>query len=202
MGKYNIIDKYPKGNNEYKTATISYQVEGYGSEIFKAEMVYVNSEDITTYAFLSTNTYLHIDTDKDRNEFCEEIKLFQKGGSYRKTHPIVKSQSMILRDKKRKLEEEISDVDRKIREAEGQERQQKFKLYTKDIDYDSLHEFVEKIVTAIDNSSRYYIVPVMHIWDGYKLEVWDRQLDKPVYIGELNKNGTVFRDLKDYEIKM
>ena len=165
-------------------------------------MVYINSEDITTYAFLSTNKYLHIDTEEDRNEFCEEIKLFQKGGSYRKTHPIVKSQSMILKDKKRKLEEEISDVDRKIREAEDIERQQKFKSYTEDIDYESLQEFVKKIATVLDNSNRYYIVPVMHIWDGYKLEVWDRQLDKPVYIGELNKNGTVFRDLKDYEIKM
>lgn len=202
MSKYNIIEKYPKGNNEYKTATISYQVAGYGSDIFKAEMVYINSEDITTYAFISTNKYLHIDTDEDRNEFCEEIKLFQKGGSYRKTHPIVKSQSMILKNKKRKLEEEISDVDRKIREAEEIERQQKFKSYTEDIDYNSLQEFVKKIAIALDNSNRYYIVPVMHIWDGYKLEVWDRQLDKPVYIGELNKNGTVFRDLKDYEIKM
>ena len=202
MSKYNIIEKYPKGNNEYKTATISYQVAGYGSDIFKAEMVYINSEDITTYAFISTNKYLHIDTDEDRNEFCEEIKLFQKGGSYRKTHPIVKSQSMILKDKKRKLEEEISDVDRKIREAEEIERQQKFKSYTEDIDYNSLQEFVKKIAIALDNSNRYYIVPVMQIWDGYKLEVWDRQLEKPVYIGELNKNGTVFRDLKDYEIKM
>lgn len=202
MSKYNIIEKYPKGNNEYKTATISYQVAGYGSDIFKAEMVYINSEDITTYAFLSTNKYLHIDTEEDRNEFCEEIKLFQKGGSYRKTHPIVKSQSMILRDKKRKLEEEISDVDRKIREAEEIERQQKFKSYKDDIDYKSLQEFAKSIVKALDHSNRYYLVPVMHIWDGYKLEVWDKQLNKPVYIGVLKEDGVTFRDLKDYEIKM
>ena len=203
MGKYTIIDKYPKGNRDYKTATISYQVSGYGSDIFKAEMIYINNEDITTYAFLSNNKYIHINTDEDKNDFCNEIKLFQKGGSYRKTHPIIKSQSMILRDKKHKLEAELSNLDKKIREAEDIERKQKFKSYKDDIDYESLNTYVDLLTTAFKPNDRYYIKPIMHIWDGYKLEVWDKILNKPVYMGVTKEDGDIlFRDLKDYEIKM
>ena len=202
MGKYNIVDKYPKGNNEYKMATISYQVDGYGSDIFNAEMIYINNKNITTYAFLSTKTYPHIDTDEDKDEFWNEIKLFQKGGSYRKTHPIIKSKSMSLKDKKHKLEDELCKLDAEIRDAEEQERQQKFKSYTSDIDYDSLYKFTENVTTVLNDNSRYYIVPILHIWDGYKLEIWDRQLNKPVYMGVLKESNITFRDLKDYEIKM
>jgi len=201
MGKYVIVDKYPKGNNEYKTATISYQVDGYGYEVFKAEMIYIDSEDITTYAFLSTNKYWHIDTQEDRDEFCNEIKLFQKGGSYRKTHPIIKSKSMELKEKKSKLNDELCKLDKEIREAEEDERQQKFKVYAEDINYNSLVPFVSNLSKALTDK-RYYVVPVMHIWDGYKLEIWDRQLNKPVQIGVLKEDGVTFRDLEDYEIKM
>lgn len=202
MGKYTIVTKSPKGNDACKVSTISYQVEGYGSDIFSAEMIYIHNKDISTYAFLSTKTYPHIDTDEDKDEFWNEIKLYQKGGSYRKTHPIIESQSMVLKHERRKLEDELADINNKIRDAEEQERQQKFKIYNKDIDYDSLNEFTKNIESVLNTDSRYYLIPVMHIWDGYKLEVWDKKLNKPVYIGVLKENGVTFRNLYDYEIKM
>lgn len=204
MGKYTIVEKYPKKNIENKDVTISYQVKGYETEIFKADMLFIdNKESVKTFAFLEGRKYPHINTVDERMEFCREIKEFQKGGSYRKKHPINKSKSMLLKEKKEKLQEEISGLEKQIWEAESEERQQRFLKYNKDIEYDSLNQFINSLAEVLNNNKRYYIKPVMHIWDGYKLEIWDTILDKPVCIGEIdmNTNKVKFRDLKDYEIK-
>lgn len=204
MSKYTIIDKYPKGNKHNCISKIQYQVAGYGTAVFEIQLIYIDipSEGQSRYVFLSDRVGEHIDSNEDKDVFLQELAIYQKGGSYRKTHPVVKSQSMLLRDKKRKLEEELSDLDRKIREAEDIERQQKFKSYKEDIDYATLLDYTNRLADAINSNDRYYVKPIMHIWDGYKLEIWDKQLDKPVSMGIVEGNKIKFRDLDDYEIKM
>lgn len=203
MSKYTIIDKYPKGNNHNKSSIISYQVDGCGSDIFKAKMIYVDNKVTgVSYAFFSEEDYQHINTSEDRMEFCNEIKEFQKGGSYRKTHPIKKSEAFLLKEKRNELDAEIRNIDKEIREAEEKERKQKFSTYKLDIDYESLNIYIEGIKSALNNSDRYYIEPVLHIWDGYKLMIKDKELNKPVYVGVIDNDGVRFREIEDYEIPM
>lgn len=205
MSKYTIISKSPKGNKENYVHKIKYQVAGYGTNVYETHLMYLNLRDEggCRYVYLNDRIGEHIDSNEDKDEFLKELSKFQKGGSYRKANPIKKSQSMILRDKKRKLEADLSDLDRKIREAENIERQQVFKSYKEDIDYNTLTEYTDGLAKIINSNDRYYMKPIMHIWDGYKIEIWDNQLNKPVYIGVIDKDNKIsFRDLDDYEIKM
>ena len=89
-------------------------------------------------------------------------------------------------------------------EAEAEERKQILSTYKDDIDYKSLNEYVDKLSKLVFNSSsRYYIKFVMHIFDGVKLEIYDKELQKIVYMGILKEDGSVtFRDVEDYELNI
>lgn len=98
MGKYNIVSKYPKGNPKHHrtNSKVGYLVEG-SSKVHYCDMVYLDVWGLKKYAFLEKtkkaipNThcgYYGIVDNDDATEFVEEITKFQKGGSYRKTHPL------------------------------------------------------------------------------------------------------------------
>lgn len=202
MSKYIIVSKSPKGNKTNCAHIVQYQVEGFDTEIFETQLFYLSSptEGEPRYVYFGDKMGKHLDTNEDRDEFLVEFAKYQKGGSYRKTHPIKLSKSMQLRARQKQLRDELSQLDHDIIQADEEERQEKFKTYKNDIDYTSLNKYLDEVATAI-KSDRYYLNPVMHIWDGYKIEVIDKVLNKPVYIGELGKNGIKFRDIDAYEIK-
>ena len=204
ISKYTIVDKSHKGNKKYDVTKVRYQVRGYGYEIFTADMIYIEDEDYHQggYAFLGDKKYKHISTPTDRKLFCEAISDYQKGGSYRKTHPIVESNSMILKRRREELKNELSSIDRKIMSAENKEREEKYQVYADDIDSDSLNEFTSKLESVLNSSTRYKLKPLLHIWDGYKVQIMDTELEKPVSMMEINENKVSFRSLKDYEIPM
>lgn len=204
ISKYTIVSKSVKGNRIYADTEIRYQVRGYGNEIFKADMLYIKGGDNydSGYAFLDGKKYKHIETPTDRQLFKEAISDYQKGGSYRKTHPIEKSQSMILKERKADLEKELSSVRDKIYQAEQKEREQKYKSYKDDIDYESLNNFTSKLDNLLSTNTRYSLKPDLNIWDGYRIIITDTELEKPVSVMILDGSKVTFRDLKDYEIPM
>ena len=99
---YNIISKYPKGNDRRKTYNIKYQVDNQ-PEIYEVTMIYVELRDEKPkYVFLlvkdpeyktfrlAGNNPKYVETSHQKDIFIEEVRKFQKGGSYRKTHPIIR----------------------------------------------------------------------------------------------------------------
>ena len=204
ISKYTIVDKSNKGNNKYNITQIRYQVRGYGYEIFKADMMYIEDEDYNKggYVFIADRKYKHIETPTDRQLFCEAISDYQKGGSYRKTHPIVESQSMILKRRREELKSELSSIDKKIWDAENKEREEKYKVYMEDVDLDSLNAFTEKLKEVLDSNTRYKLQPRLRLFDGYSIEIYDTELEKPVSIIVLDGTKPTFRNLKDFEIQL
>lgn len=96
MSKYIIISKSPKGNHSHIDSTVKYIVKG-SNKVHNCKMTYITIEGNSEYVFLDksktgvSNThcgYFGIINKDDALEFIEEVKKYQKGGSYRKTHPI------------------------------------------------------------------------------------------------------------------
>ena len=192
MSKYNIISKSFKGNIENKTCVIEYQVDGYGAERFTTSLVYIELKDKAgpRYVWLADGMGKHIDTEEDKKNFLNEFEQYQKGGSYRKTHPIIYTEIENLKREKQKLQSRLTSVESDIRRAEDAVRRKKFSNYTDDIDYDKPND-------------RYYIDIIQHMWDGIKFMVMDKKLNKAVKVGMYDADkGIRFRDLYDYEIKI
>lgn len=203
MGKYNIISKDLIGNQSNKVCEVVYQVEGQGYKEFKTNLVCLNIKGEIVYAFLEGQEGDFTGSNNDKTEFLDEFYLFQKGGSYRKTHPIMKSEKQILLDKKNKLNNDIDDIDREIRKVENKMRSEKYITYNDDIDRESLNLFLSNIKNCFNGNDRYKLQLVAHVFDGIKLMVYDKEIHKPVSMGLLDKgNNIYFRDLEDYEIPM
>lgn len=93
---YNIISKYPKGNKLYTTFTIQYQVDN-KSDIYEVSMVCLKMDDDFIYAFIQDKDCpvygikgknpKYIETDEDKKQFGNEVKLFQLGRFIQKNTP-------------------------------------------------------------------------------------------------------------------
>ena len=205
MSKYNIISKSFKGNIENKTCVIEYQVDGYGAERFTTSLVYIELKDKAgpRYVWLADGMGKHIDTEEDKKNFLNEFEQYQKGGSYRKTHPIIYTEIENLKREKQKLQSRLTSVESDIRRAEDAVRRKKFSNYTDDIDYDTLDKYIEGFTETFKPNDRYYIDIIQHMWDGIKFMVMDKKLNKAVKVGMYDADtGIKFRNLYDYEIKI
>jgi len=203
MSKYTIISKSLRGNRENQVCTVYYQVKGYGATRFQTDLIYLNLTDELgpRYVYLSDRIGKHIETDEDKEVFLQEVYEYQKGGGYRKTHPIIMTNVEVLQKEKRELKDRLLSIDSEIYKAENELRELKYSNYRDDIDYMSLGKYTDKLKEALLPDDRYYIKLVQHIWDGIKFVVMDKELDKAVQIGIYNiDKGIKFRDLESYEI--
>ena len=151
MGKYNIINKSPEGNKLYKDYIVKYQVNN-DPKIYEVDMVCIKYEEEIRYAFLEQpnsklkgENPMFIDTKEDREEFVQEIKKYQMGSSYRKTHPIAYSEKDKLKNEMKELQKRISEIELKERNDRIKDYKNKIKLKEKDEEYNKLKSKLEEI---------------------------------------------------------
>lgn len=168
-----------------KIYTFTYQVDN-KSERYKVELIYVNIQGKNRFVFLDNgllkqNKHLSDNFLDNRTRFIKEIEKWQKGGSYRKTHPIAYSNYEKLKLKRRELEDKIDEIDREIGSEERKILEDKIKEYQSDIDEDSL-DGVKKELSSLINKcklllekSKYSIIkryyhgnPVLLLYDEVK----------------------------------
>lgn len=166
MGRFIIVDKDKTGNKGGERYTITYQINGNGSTRYTVDM-YCIYEKPARYCYIGGQYGTGLETEKDRAEFLNEFYEFQKGGSYRKTHPIEYSKLEVLNEKLGKAKLEVSTIEKEIREEEENERELKFKTYYDDVDNRSLDTYVKGITKALSSNHRYEV-------SGIEFNIWER----------------------------
>lgn len=205
MGKYVIVSKDRPGNQAGKIYEIEYQVAGYGTTRFKLDLFCRGIVDgKMAYCYLSERPTEHINDNSDRDEFLEEFYKFQKGGSYRISNPILKSEVELLKETITLKKDELYDLEKNLREAEYKAKQDKLSHYYDDVDRESLDEYVSSLINAMTLDKRYKITSTdFHIWDGYRIFVEDILLRKIVKIIQVKSNGSIIsRDLDEDNMKL
>ena len=200
MSKYTIVGKSGRGNIRGSVYEIAYQVEDYAGT-YKADFICLGTLQGRQgkYAFLESNTYPFIITKQDREEFIEELKAFQLGASYRKTHPIKRSSIEVLKDKKKEYLAEIEKLNDKIEEEENKLKQQRVREYMNDIDRESLYDFESKLKQIFFDECRYILLP-----DNFSINqnilIYDTELKKVVKVYEMHNHKILSRDPSATEI--
>lgn len=194
MNKYIIVDKDKKGNKGGERYTITYQINE-DTNRYKVDM-YCICEDPVRYCYLADHYGYGLDTEKDRAEFLDEFYEFQKGGSYRKTHPIQYKKSELIKEKIKQQEDITYQLKKELEQAEKEERENKYKDYYKDVDIKSLEKYVDKIKKAF-NDDRYYVDGIeFHIWEGHRIFIYDRKLNKRVKVITIQDSIVKVRNLE------
>ena len=158
--EYNIISKYPKGNKPGELYNVEYQVNGL-PEIHTATMICIVIEGKYKYAFIddkySNGELIVNDNTKNRNKFIQELAEFQKGSSYRKSHPIVYSIVDTLKKQLNELQEQSNELQQQILNKQNELMNARTKEITDKIDIKSLDAFINK-VNKVNNDKQYRII--------------------------------------------
>lgn len=197
MHTYNIITKLGKGNHYGAVYTFIYQVDG-KSERHRCELYCRGSQGRTgSFCYLSPNKYPFIESEEDKDNFINEIKQYQKGSSYRKTHPIAMTDSEELEKVKKEYEDKIAEIELEIAKLKKKEVEQKYIDLKNSLDVKSLTKFVDKL-RKILNDERYslrYNRPIG------QYVIYDKQLDKPIKEIQRRFNGEiVICDIETYNL--
>lgn len=200
MSKYIIVSKSGKGNKPGKEYVINYQVNT-DAVIYKCTLYCFGKEGrIGKYAFIEGWTYPQIETTEDKNDFIEELKAFQKGSSYRKTHPLNEDELMKLQKMKNEYLAKVSDIDNQIADIKTKNLQNNINNYRKNIDTKSLNCFQDKLFKLLINSN-YTLAKCDVIIPGRSdLVIIDKKSNLPVKIIDIYSDTIDFEDLSDYEI--
>lgn len=203
MSKYIIVEKSAPGNQAGSVYTISYQVDGYGHVQFKTDLYCLRAEECNVrYCWLEGSIGPHINTAEDKAEFLEEFYKFQKGGSYRKTHPIARCNVQMLEAKKRELQKQVEQLEKDIRDESRKLRESILNQIQEKIDKPSLDTFVNDLKMVFENNPRYYVEFESHIFLGSYLVVWDKVLNHKIKRIYLKENGIAVEDLDIDNIKI
>jgi hypothetical protein len=182
MGKYTIVEKDKKGNRTGQKYTITYQVEGFSTQRFKIPLYCRGRIDgDIKYCFISGYDGFCVSTLEEKNEFLKEFYEFQKGGSYRKNHPIKESYVEQLKNKLSDLDSQVADLTKQIEKAEEDEKKQNYETYYDDVDLQDVENYVKGLKRAF-KSNRYYLTADYYVWEGPRLCVMDKKLNKKVMI--------------------
>lgn len=201
MSKYNILGKSGRGNIRGSVYTITYQVEDYAGN-YKCDLICLGTLEGRKgkYAYLEGNEYPFIITKQDKEDFIEELKAFQIGASYRKTHPVKKSSLDLLKEQLKEHEKEVEKLKDKIEQEEYTIFRQKVREYLADIDRNSLYEFESKLKSIFFDDCRYILLP-----DNFSINqnilVYDTELKKVVKVYEMHMHKILTRDPLESEIK-
>lgn len=205
MSKYLIVSKDRPGNQAGRIYEVEYQVDGYGTTRFKVDLFCRGVIDgKMAYCYLADRPAEHINDNADRDEFLQEFYKFQKGGSYRISNPVLKSEVELLKETIKSKRDELYDLEKNLRDAEYKAKQDKFSHYYDDVDRESLDKFVSSLVNAMTLDTRYKVSSTdFHIWDGYRIFVEDTLLHKIIKIVQVTSNGSVIsRDLDVDDMKI
>lgn len=197
MSKYIIVSKSPEGNQYGKSYTITYQLCD-DTTMYKIDLYCYNKiKNRYDYCYIDGHTGYGVETEEDKNEFLMEFYKFQKGGSYRKTHPVQYSEEDQIKFKIKEKENEIYELKNELETAEYNRKQQKFVGYYDNVDRQGLNNYISSLRSVAFDNNRYCIHNAeYHIWEGHRLYVYDKQLNKDVLVLVYDKDkGFITRDL-------
>lgn len=204
VGTFTILSKSPKGQKSNVIYTFEYQRTG-SPEIFKVQMLWLDFRaGNETWAFMD-GRYAEKLTLSERKEFIAEIPKFQKGGSYRKTHPITYSKSGLIQQSIKHKEYELQVLKDELDNVLKEELNVKCSRYKKLIDNNKLDFLSKQLNKAFDKTG--YMVKLKYIGYGYKVVVYDVNNSIPVGeitgVSNLDRNIERFKvsPLDDYDIK-
>lgn len=171
--KFNIISREPYWLQKHKEYTFTYQENGQ-PERHKIQMIYVG---YGKYYFLSSSldTKSWSDDEEARDEFLNELHLWSKGGSYRKTHPIVTTDYEDLLEERKVLQSELLKLENKIMKANEEERMKKYNKYCSDTDTKTLSNFEKSLNDLIGKD---YCLRRIYYRDVTYLSVYDLKEEK------------------------
>lgn len=197
MSKYIIVDKDKKGNKGGERYTITYQLQETGNIRHKVDMFCI-CDDPVKYCYIADQYGYGLNTTEDRAEFLDEFYEFQKGGSYRKTHPITYSNIELIQQEIKEHDDKIYELKRKLDEEKVKAKHLKFEHYYEDVDTETLNIYVESIKNAIMSNDRFYVSGIeFNIWEGHRVFIYDRDLQKPVKIITIRDGNVDTRDLTE-----
>lgn len=195
--KFNIISKYPKGQKRNVIYTFSFQMNN-KPRMYNVEMVWLDFRDKPTWAFMSGKESDWLSQD-DKNEFILEISKFQKGGSYRRAHPIAYSDIESLRLDIKKKNTEIWELNQRIEELEEEQCTKLVDKYRKQIDEQTLKSFEDGLTKLMDDTG--YILKMKQGLFDNKIMIYDAK--KHIYVGMLKnfRNISSLERLDDCDVK-
>lgn len=189
--KYTILSKSTTNNIPGKSCNITYIINSRPYDRFNVELYCLgrieDKKRIGKYAFIEGKTKgFGIDTVEDRSEFLEELKKFQCGSSYKKSHPIKLTKLEELKQKEQQLKDELS----KVRYEIDKENANIFN--EKALKYDSLlkkykeelNVFINELktlFTSVDisiNPNPRYCLKYLSLYGD--ICIWDKIEDKPM----------------------
>lgn len=202
VGTFTIISKTPKGKKSNVVYTFTYQRSG-NPELLKVQMLWLDfRKGQETWAFMDGREADKL-TLEERKEFIAEIPKFQKGGSYRKTHPIAYSKSGAIKQSIKHKEYELQMLKDELYNTEQKELDIKCNKYKEMIDSKKL-DFISKELKKIEEKTNCVIL-VKYVDGCCKSIIFDKDLS--IIIGEIKNiliNGDEFSEIKqlcDWDIK-
>lgn len=198
MTTYNIISKTPKGNIRGKMYTVFYQKDNKPQKYSVQLYCFGIIDGKAKYCFKADDSSI---PQKDRELFLKELAAYQRGSSYRRSHPISKSNIDLLKEKRIDLETQINNINRDIKELETNEFHEKLVTYQKSIDQKSLEKFsldLHKFFCKSISLSRYAIV---NNFSSNKIYIFDKTIRMPVKVLTFYEDCIDMRDLLDSELK-
>lgn len=198
VGTFTIVSKYPKGKKSNTIYTVTYQRSG-KPKMYDVKMIWLDfREDNHTWAFMDGKE-AQLLSNEERKEFIAEMFKFEKGGSYRKTHPIMYSKAEEIRKRIKELEYDIYLLKEEADKSENAHYEELARKYEKKIDHKKLNKFDEDFRKLCEKSG--YILKTKYFMHGTDIMVYDKSLDIPVGRIKNTRNVYCVEELDEYEIK-
>ena len=135
-------------------------------------MTCVQLEDKKIMAFLN-NSKTNKLNEEERKEFAEELKLFQRGSAYRKTHPIVYS-------RKDEIKQEIAKLNKELNEIEKEEKSHLALEFHAKYNSDKDLKLFRKRLNVLLNNEKYMIKKYTFNNSYEQLVIYDVKQRRPV----------------------
>lgn len=204
MSKYIIISKDKPRNKQGEQYEICYTLRSNPTERLYTTLMCISSVPPYRYCYIAGKETPCINTPMERSEFIEEFYKYQKGGSYRRANPIVKTELEQLYDKCSSLEEELANVKDNIKKQEYKNKQDKLNKLLKQVDTKSLNKFTDKLSSVLLDYTDKYTLEYSYSFLGNKVfYIMDLDLKVPVKILTIKRNTICFdtptvEDIKKY----
>lgn len=206
MGKYVIVDENRKETTISQNYEITYQLTGNDTQMYKIILdCYHIADDDYRYCFIADQTGYQIDTPEDKAEFLKELYEYQKGDSYRKTHPIKFSDEAMISKLISQKDDEIRLLNRELQTIREQKKQLMFNNYYQDvnIDKDELDKYLSELKQKLFENDRYKVHNIQqHIWDGIRAYIYDKKIQRDVKVIIFDVNTFNVRDLDVDDMKI
>lgn len=197
VGTFTILSKHPKGQKRNVIYDVTYQRTG-NPEIYQVKMIWLDFREEHTWAFMDGREADRLSLE-EREEFIKEMPKFQKGGSYRKTHPITYSEKGKLLNQIKQKEYEIYQLKEQIEKMDSENLNKLCNEYKKCIDTSKILKF-ENSLKALEVETGYSLRK-KNLRYNTSISVIDSQTNIPV--GEIiqNRNDWHIEPFDDFDIK-